>query len=293
MSRDGEDRRTAGALHAEIREPLRAVAQDRRHRRHGLGVVDGGGRAVEPVVGGERRLEARLARLAFQRFEQRGFLAADVGARADKGMQLVVDTGVVKVAPEPAGLVGLAHGGLEAHHGVAQELAANVVVAHRGAHGVAADGHALDDRVGVVAENFPIVAGARLALVGIADKVLLDVLVAGHEAPLQARGEPGAAAAAQPRGLDLVDDRLPRPAALEHLLPGPVPALSQVVRKRPRLGGRIHGRQADSMVFVAGHVTPAPPESGRPSPASDSRDRCDPPSSSARRNTPPGTLPRA
>ena len=48
----------------------------------GLDVVDGGRRAVEPDIGGERRLQARLALLAFEALEQRRLLAADVGARA-------------------------------------------------------------------------------------------------------------------------------------------------------------------------------------------------------------------
>ena len=150
-----KNRCTAGAHHTEIREPPRTVAENRGHRRHGLGVVDGGGRSVETVVGRERRLEARLARLAFQRLQQGSFLAADIGARTDKGVEIEVDAGVVKVVADKTGFAGLAHSGIESLHGLTLELAANVVVAHRGAHGVAADGHALDYRMGVVAGGSP------------------------------------------------------------------------------------------------------------------------------------------
>jgi hypothetical protein len=63
-------------------EGLAAHVDDEGNRGEGLGVVDGGRLAVEAEVGRERRLEARLALLAFDRLEQRGFLAADVGAPA-------------------------------------------------------------------------------------------------------------------------------------------------------------------------------------------------------------------
>ena len=81
---DREDHRAAGVRHAEIGEPLRALAQDRRHRGVALRVVDRRRLAVQAEVRGERRLEARPALLAFERFEQRRLFAADVRARADE-----------------------------------------------------------------------------------------------------------------------------------------------------------------------------------------------------------------
>ena len=67
---------------ADAREPRRAAAQDVGHHRDRLDVVDGGRAAVEPDIGRERRLQPRQALLAFEAFEQRGLLAADVGAGA-------------------------------------------------------------------------------------------------------------------------------------------------------------------------------------------------------------------
>jgi hypothetical protein len=49
-------------------------------------------------------------------------------------------------------------------------------------------------------------AGAGFAFVGVADEVLLAREGAGHEAPLQTRGEAGTATTAQRRSLDLGDD---------------------------------------------------------------------------------------
>src|SRR5450759_4464058 len=47
-------------------------------RRDRLDVLHGGRAAIEADIGRERRLQARLAFLAFQAFQQRGFLAADI-----------------------------------------------------------------------------------------------------------------------------------------------------------------------------------------------------------------------
>jgi hypothetical protein len=53
-----------------------------RHVGQRLDVVDDGRLAEQPDLDRERRLVARLAALALDRFEQGGLLAADVGAGA-------------------------------------------------------------------------------------------------------------------------------------------------------------------------------------------------------------------
>ena len=68
------------------------------------------------------------------------------------------------------------------------------------------DHHAFDDGVRIVLEDQPVFAGAGLALVAVAQHVLRLGRLLGHERPLHAGGESGAAAAAQVRRLHLVDD---------------------------------------------------------------------------------------
>ena len=60
--------------------PSVRMSARRPKRQH---VVDDGGLAEQALVRGQRRLGAHLPALAFEAFEQRGFLAADIGARAD------------------------------------------------------------------------------------------------------------------------------------------------------------------------------------------------------------------
>ena len=88
-------------MHARESRPLRrcslpkntahAPAADGRRNRNRLHVGDGGRAAKETDVGGEWRLEARLAGLALQALDERRLLAADVrtGAAVDVDVERV------------------------------------------------------------------------------------------------------------------------------------------------------------------------------------------------------------
>src|SRR5690606_7572804 len=134
-----------------------------------------------------------------------GLFTADVGAEAVVGVQLETEAGAADVVAEQAGRTRLFERGLEAFVDL-EDLAVDVVVAHGDAHGVRRDRHAFDDDERVVQQDVAVLAGARLALVGVAHEVLLARELARHEAPLQAAGEARAAAPAQGRFLDGGDD---------------------------------------------------------------------------------------
>src|SRR3546814_13776156 len=91
---------------SDLGPPGDAAAQDLRRHRNGLDVVDGGRAAVEADGGRERRLQARLALLAFQAFQQRGLLAADVGAGAAVQVDIVVVAAATGVLADEDGVVG-------------------------------------------------------------------------------------------------------------------------------------------------------------------------------------------
>src|SRR6185295_5676317 len=83
-----------------------------------------------------------------------------------------------------------------------------------------------------------VVAGAGLALVGIADDVLLARRIPRHEAPLDARRKSRAAAATQARRLQFLDDRLTRCLLPQDLAPRLVAAELPVHGQRPAFGMR-------------------------------------------------------
>ncbi len=98
---------------ADAGEPGRAAAQDGRHDGDALDVVDRGRAAIEPDGGRERRLQARLALLALEAFEQRGFLAADIGAGAAMEIELEIVARAAGVLADQPGGIGLVDRRLE------------------------------------------------------------------------------------------------------------------------------------------------------------------------------------
>ena len=83
---------------------LRAAhPQDERDVHQRLDVVDQRRALVEALDGRERRLQARVAALALERVEQRGLLAADVGAGAAVHDEVERVVGAEDVLAEVAG----------------------------------------------------------------------------------------------------------------------------------------------------------------------------------------------
>ena len=113
----------------------------------------------------------------------------------------------MKPLTEEAVLAGLADGDFQTVDSQ-RILGTDVDETLGGADGVAADGHSLDDAVGVTLEDGTIHEGTGVTLVGVADDVLLVGLVLGAEAPFHTGGEAGAATAAEAGLGDLVDNLL-------------------------------------------------------------------------------------
>src|SRR3546814_9287306 len=82
MARYLEQLCTGVILAPDRREPSGATPKDRRRHRDRFDVVDRRRTAVKADARRKRRLQARLALLAFQAFDLRGFLSADIRARA-------------------------------------------------------------------------------------------------------------------------------------------------------------------------------------------------------------------
>src|SRR5262249_40397780 len=101
-----------------------------------------------------------------------------------------------------------------------REFAAYIDVAGGRVHPDAGEEAAFDQLMRVEAQYVAILAGARLALVRVDDEIARPVAGLRHEGPFETGREAGAAAAAQARGLHVVDDPV---AAFEDQLLGAVP----------------------------------------------------------------------
>ncbi len=187
-------------------EPGRAAPQDVGRDRDRFDIVDGGRAAVQADIGREWRLQPRLALLALEAFEQRGLLAADIGAGAVGDVE-IERPAVDVVLADQLGLIGLIDRGLQML-ALADELAAHIDVAGMRAHREAREQAALDQKMRIVPHDLAVLAGAGLGLVGIDDEIARTAVLGflGHERPFHAGREARAAAAAQARRLHLVDD---------------------------------------------------------------------------------------
>src|SRR5262249_6344192 len=112
---------------ADRGEPGRTAPQDIGSDRDRLDVVDGGRAAIEADVRREWRLQARLALLALEAFQQRGLFATDIGAGAVGDVE-IERPAIDVVLADQLGLIGLIDRRLQMLT-LADELAADVDIA--------------------------------------------------------------------------------------------------------------------------------------------------------------------
>jgi len=182
-----------------------AAGHDDRHARQGDDVVDDGGLAEQALDRRQRWLVADHAALAFQALQQGRLLAADIGAGAEPQMDVERLAAALDVGPE---IAGIARDLYRPHH-LAEGVGifgADIDVAFGCAHGDAGNGHAFDEDEGIALHDHAVGVGAAIAFVGIADDVFRLARRLQHGLPFDAGGETRAAAAAQTRLRDFVDD---------------------------------------------------------------------------------------
>ena len=114
------------------------------------------------------------------------------------------------------------------------------------------DRHPLDQHEGIALHDHAVGKGPAIALVGVADHVFLRRLGLGHGAPFDAGGESGAAAAAQARLHDLLDDRFSagRKRAFESL----VAAVRAIIGQRARIDHAAAGEGQARLPLEPGNV---------------------------------------
>ena len=219
IARELDRHGAARASHAELGIGLGAAVEDEGDRRERQHVVDHGRLAEQALVRRQRRLGADDAAAAFQAFQQRGLLAADIGAGADPDLEIEAVIGaadaLAEIAGAPRGLDRRVH----RRDGV-RIFRADVDVALGGADRDGGDRHALDHHEGIAFHDHAVGEGAAVAFVGVADDVFAVGAGLRHRLPLDAGREAGAAAAAQAGGGDIGEDgvRCQLQRALEALI---------------------------------------------------------------------------
>ena len=178
-----------------------AVKGDEAGLGQGFDVVHDRRPAQVALDDGEGRADARGAALAFERFDERAFFAADIGAGAEVDLDVEVETRLAEdVFAQQAGFAAAGQHGFKLRAQVAV-LAAQVDKAFAGAHGPGGEAHAFEDEVGVAVEEDAILEGAGLAFVGVADDDFQFTGGVAGAGPFDGGGKARTAAPAQVGGL--------------------------------------------------------------------------------------------
>ena len=146
------------------------LADDGRDGGQGLHVIDDGGFLPQTGHARERRFHAGIAALAFDGFDERGFLAADIAAEPGADFDIKGEVGAEELLAQIAFGPGLLDGLVQPVLGEVV-FAPDVDEALAGPHRKAGNGHALQDLVGVAFHDIAVLDGARLAFIGVADDV--------------------------------------------------------------------------------------------------------------------------
>ena len=133
----------------------------------------------------ERGTRARPPRLAFERCDQRRLFTADKRSRAFHQFDVKLESAAKNVFSEQPIFTGLLDGAAQAVHSQ-RIFGAYVHDPFIRAHHVAADNHALQQRMRIALDLVPVHVGAGVAFVRVADDVFVIGLGLGHELPLVA-----------------------------------------------------------------------------------------------------------
>ena len=208
------------------------------------------GQPHTPIFAGNGGFSLGWPFLAFKTFDQRHFLAADVGPCPAVNVDIVLPARTAGVFAEVARVVGFLNRGFKVL-GLTNEFATDIDVASVRAHRETGNQAPFDQLVWVMPHQVAVFASAGFAFVGVDDKVVWSSIgFLGHEGPLQSGRESGAAAATQTRGFDFVDDLVT--TQVEQRL-GVVPVATRFcAREAPIMGTVQVGKDP---VFVLQHQT--------------------------------------
>ena len=197
------DSRACALLGADAREPLRAPPHDLRRVAERLDVVDVGRLAPHAVGRREGRAEPGHGALALDRLHQRRLLARNVRFADERDLHVERELRAEDAAAEhPVVVARLYRGARAVYRGVVAVADEDDAVART--RRVARDDAALHERERVGLQDRLVVERAGVALLAVAEDVLLRRGVPREEAPLHARRERRATAAAQAGVLHLV-----------------------------------------------------------------------------------------
>ena len=195
---EGEEHRARGARHAEGAEPVGAVADDCRDMGERLDVVDGRRLAEQAGLPRVGRLLPRPCLAPLDDFEGGRLLARDVARRCRSKADLEREGGAEDPRAEKSCRVSVGDRTPRALERL-DHILDEVEVGDRGAGRERAERRSLEDFVGILRDEKPVLAAPGLVLAAIGDDVSRSLRGRCGELPLPSRRERRAAAPAKLR----------------------------------------------------------------------------------------------
>src|SRR5512134_174052 len=223
-------------------KPFRSPIDDVRQIRERFHVIDHSRLVIESMRGGKRRLDARQAAFAFQRFEQCSFFPAYIGAGSPMHPDLNREAGSLDVFTDVACPAGLADRLLQ-DPGSQDKLASYINVRRLGSDRVTGQDDPFQDLVGVALDQLAVLERPGLTFIGVAAEIAGALVILGQESPFNAGGKAGTAAAAKAGfddqlrhvgGRDLSEDLLERLVAARLFILGQrsgIPRLTHILEQ--------------------------------------------------------------
>ena len=204
VAAQAHDARAGVVRRAELGVFRRAHLHDVLHMAERLDVVDDGRAHPEAENRREiRRLDARIRTLAFQRFNEAGLFAADVGACAAMNVNLDVLAAAENVLAEEILRTRLVESTVQDARAF-REFTADIDVGQLHVVREAGDDHALDELMRILVDDLAVLERTRLGFVRVADEINRLAAAAIDEAPLESARETRAAATTQTGELHVV-----------------------------------------------------------------------------------------
>ena len=209
VPRDAQHACAAIFRRATIRIDFAALENNRWHGAQRLHVIDDCRASVQADDRGERRLDARVAPFALQRFHQRRFFTTLISARARMNEQVEIETRAKNIFPEITARIRFRNRRVDDIQHVAI-LPANINEALMRADSASRNDHAFDHLMRIHFHQRPVFASPRLGFVRVANHVSRFRRIFRYKKPLHARGEARAAAPAQVGFFHFFDDAFRR-----------------------------------------------------------------------------------
>ena len=193
VAAEADDARAGVVRRAELGVFGTAHRDDVLHMAKRLDVVDDGRALVKAEHGREiRRLDARVGTLAFEGFDEPGFLTANVGARAAMNVEFEIVATTEDILTKEPLCLRLADGTVQNARALVH-LATDVNVGEVNVVRVAGNDEAFQQLVRIFVNDLPVLECAWLGFVGVADEINGLAAFAIHEAPFQTAGNTRAA----------------------------------------------------------------------------------------------------